>query len=479
MNSELLRASRPTLGKGALRQAIGWSGFFTLAFGAIVGSGWVVVLGDWLAAADPGGAVVGFVLGGCVMGLIALCYGELAAHSSSAGVEFIYTLETFGRFPGFLVGWYLTLYAMAVCAFEGVALGWLMRSLAPSVALPAAYYIAGHPVFWDSLVIGLVGAVLVCAIHYRGAASAIRFQNLVTFVFIGASAVAIVLGATLGSITNLEPLWPRLRDGHAFRGTFWIFATCAFFLNGWQAALYAIEEKRPDLSTRRAILATVCAVAAAATFYCCIILAASSAVPWRRLMVSDLPAVSAFRTLSAPLGTFILVAAIISLTKTWTAVAWIASRLLLAQARHGMLPRWLGHIDPSSGVPRRAIVLVTLITMIGIAAGRSAILPIVNMVSICNALSTILCLLVLLRRRATLDLPGAYVVPGGRPIIVLALVCAVIMVGAAVVAPLLDGNGKIPPEWALLAGWGIFGVVLWFTTTSIARRNSQASMNST
>lgn len=92
------RASTST----ALRRAIGRGGFFSLAFGAIVGSGWVVVLGDWLKAAGPGGASLGFLAGALVMVLVALCYGELAARSTAAGGEFLYTLETFGRFPAFL-----------------------------------------------------------------------------------------------------------------------------------------------------------------------------------------------------------------------------------------------------------------------------------------------------------------------------------------------------------------------------------------
>src|SRR5580692_4809116 len=112
----------PLHDRSALRTAIGRGGFFSLAFGAIVGSGWVVVLGDWLTSAGPGGATLGFLAGALVMVLIALCYGELAARSSVAGGEFLFTLETFGRFPAFLVGWFLTLYSVAVCAFEAIAL---------------------------------------------------------------------------------------------------------------------------------------------------------------------------------------------------------------------------------------------------------------------------------------------------------------------------------------------------------------------
>src|SRR6516164_116108 len=122
-----------------LRGAIGRNGYFTLAFGAIVGSAWIVVLGDWLRTAGPGGSAVGFIAGGVVMVSVALCYGELAARFSSAGGEFLYTLETFGRGPAFIVAWFLTLYSVAVCAFEAIVCGWLVRALIPTLDFGIAY----------------------------------------------------------------------------------------------------------------------------------------------------------------------------------------------------------------------------------------------------------------------------------------------------------------------------------------------------
>jgi APA family basic amino acid/polyamine antiporter len=451
-----------------LHHAIGRSGFFTLAFGAIVGSGWVVLLGDWLKAAGPGGATAGFLIGGLVMMLIGLCYGELAARFSRAGAEFLYALETLGSFAGFLVGWLLASYAIAVCAFEAIALCWLLRMLLPAIELPPVYSIAGSPVTGDALIVGLSASVLMCALHYRGAASAIRFQNIVTYGFIAVSVAAMTCGFTLGSSRNLQPLFPHAAGASWVGGAVWIFSTCAFFLTGWQAALHAIEERRVDVSTRDAVLYMVGAIIAAALFYCGIVLAVASAVPWTSLIGRELPAVAAFRALGGGgvLGTVLLVAAIVSLTKTWSAVAWIASRLLFAQARRGLLPEALARVDPASGAPRTAILFVTGLTMIGVLMGRTAILPIVNMASICLALSMILCLVVLLRlrwRRTNRVVPS-YVVPGGTPTILIALVGGITMIGVALLHPLLNGAGTIPLEWVLLLAWGTTGIVVWVST---------------
>jgi APA family basic amino acid/polyamine antiporter len=450
--------------KSALRTAIGRGGFFSLAFGAIVGSGWVVVLGDWLTSAGPGGATLGFLAGALVMVLIALCYGELAARSSVAGGEFLFTLETFGRFPAFLVGWFLTLYSVAVCAFEAIALAWMLRAVVPVIALPAAYHLGTSTVTWDALLIGVGGTIGIAALHGRGAASAIRFQNTVTYGFIGVSVFLILLGVCAGSPRNLEPLFAAPSNHGWLAGTCWVFATCAYFLNGWQAAIHAIEERRAALSSRHIIACVVAAIAASALFYCGIILAAASIMPWQRLAVLDLPAAAAFRAIGAGgiFGTVVLVAAVISLAKTWSAMTWMSSRLLLAQARHGLLPQWLAHVDPRSGVPRRAVFIASAFTVLGVALGRSAILPIVDMVSLCLALSIILSLIILLRRRQLAPVPPAYTVPGGTPVIVIALLGALAMVGIALVQPFLQTHGRIPPEWLMLICWAALGLLVWY-----------------
>src|SRR5262249_48419730 len=41
--------------------------YFTLAFGSIVGVGWMILLDDWLRRGGPAGAMLGFLLGGIAL----------------------------------------------------------------------------------------------------------------------------------------------------------------------------------------------------------------------------------------------------------------------------------------------------------------------------------------------------------------------------------------------------------------------------
>ncbi len=443
----------------SFRRTIGGLGYFALAFGAIVGSGWVVVLGDWLHAAGPGGTALGFVAGGATMALVALCYGDLSARFPKAGAELLYTRAAFGRRVGFLVAWYLTLYAVATCAFEAVAFGWLVRTLVPGVALPVVYRVASWPVTWDALALGAAAAIAIGVVHLRGAKSAIALQNAITFGFIAVVGVVIVIGWHAGRRSNLLPLFSGSSATSAALGVLQIFAMSAFFLNGWQVALHAIEERRSDTPVGSAVLWMIFGILVATIFYVAVVGAASKAAPWRGLLSEELPAAAAFRFIGGPaLAAIIIATAIFSLLKTWLALAWMASRLLVAQARDDLLPRLLARIEPRSGAPRNAIIFTTLCTLGGMCAGRRALLPIVNMAAICLALSILLCLLALVRLRAKdrQEAPRS-VAP---LVVVCALVAAAAMIGAAIVSPLIETRGAIPIEWLLLLIWAAVGLAL-------------------
>src|SRR5580692_1507335 len=135
------------------RRTIGRSGFFALAFGSIVGSGWVLLLGEWLRVAGPGGAALALAAGGIFMALVGMCYAELAGRMPRAGAEFRYALDVLGRWPAWAVGWFLALFFVAMSAFEGTALAWLIGTLWPRSHDRILYVIMGQPITLPDLAI--------------------------------------------------------------------------------------------------------------------------------------------------------------------------------------------------------------------------------------------------------------------------------------------------------------------------------------
>jgi amino acid transporter len=445
----------------SLARKIGPAGFFALSFGSIVGSGWVVILGDWLGAAGPGGAAVAFFAGGLVMIIIAAALSELASRFPRAGGEFIYILEGLGQKPAFLVGWLLTLSFVAFTAFEGIALAWFIQTLLPGFRGGIVYSLLGQDIRVSALVLGVGGAAMFTALNYLGSAFAVLFQRIVTFAFIACAAGLVGAGFVLGDPANMEPLFAG-SAGHAWTvGAFWVFATSMVFLNGFQSAIYAVEERAPEVSVAGVSAAMIAGVAGAVLFYCLLIFSASGAMPWRSLLGQDLPSAAAFGALTKDglLRTLVLVAAAISLLKTWNALHLGAARLILAQARLGYLPRRLAVVHPRYGTPSNAVLFVGFCTVCGIMLGRGAIVPIVNMSAVATTTTFFLCLFVLLKlRRHSADTPS-FRVPGGVPVILFALAGALTAAAVALFEPMWSAAG-IPLEWYLLVGWALIGLGL-------------------
>ncbi len=453
----------------SLANSVSSIGYFALAFGGMVGSGWVIVLGDWLRAAGPAGTTLGFLAGGLVIALVGVCYGQLAQRFPMAGGEFLYALNAFGPRAAFVVGWFLTLYNIAICTFEGIACTWLLRTLFPVLQTAAIYSFGGSSITWDELLIGIPIAVSIGLVHFGGARSAIIFQNFVTFGFIAISGIAMIAASLLGNPMNARPWFP---PDSRLGGPIWIFATSAFFLNGWQSAVHAIEERRADTTPAMAVRGMIAGVAAAAVFYIAITWAAAVSTPRIALTRAELPAAAAFWALGfhGLFGRVVLAAAIVALLKTWSATTWIASRLLLAQARSGSLPKFLAVIHPKSGAPHASILTVTCLSSVGLLFGKGVILIIVNMGAICCAFSIVCSLFALLRsdrqtRWGKADMTGLR-----RIVLYCALAGSISMVIVAIATPLYAGRQRIPPEWIALAAWGCVGAIFWTLRSRATQR---------
>ena len=58
-----------------------------IAFGAMIGWGWVVSTGDWIQTGGVIGAILGFVIGGIMIFFVGLTYAELTAALPQCGGE--------------------------------------------------------------------------------------------------------------------------------------------------------------------------------------------------------------------------------------------------------------------------------------------------------------------------------------------------------------------------------------------------------
>ena len=78
--------------------------YFSLAWGAMIGVGWLVVMDDWLLRGGALGAILGFAVGGSLLLPIGYVYGRLVTAIPDAASEIAYTAKVFPTVISFATG---------------------------------------------------------------------------------------------------------------------------------------------------------------------------------------------------------------------------------------------------------------------------------------------------------------------------------------------------------------------------------------
>src|SRR5580692_8052681 len=181
--------------------------YFALGWGAMVGVGWLVVMDDWLLRGGVLGAVLGFAIVGLLLLPIGYVYGRLVTAIPDAAAEVAYTAKVFPQPVSFATGWMMVLAYFIVCPWEAVAVGKIAGYIFPALDSGEIYQIAGRPVYWPHLVIGLGLTGLLTILNYRGIRLSATFQNWTAFGTLVLFVVFVSAGTAKGSPKNLPPLF--------------------------------------------------------------------------------------------------------------------------------------------------------------------------------------------------------------------------------------------------------------------------------
>src|SRR5258705_7229671 len=128
--------------------------YFALAFGTMVGVGWLVLMDDWLGRGGPLGAILGFALGGVLLLPVGYVYGQWVQRLPDAAGEAAYTAQVFPPVVSYFTGWMMLLAYFIVCPWEAVAVGKLAAYIFPSLDSFELYRVAGQPRFLPRLAPG-------------------------------------------------------------------------------------------------------------------------------------------------------------------------------------------------------------------------------------------------------------------------------------------------------------------------------------
>ena len=459
-----------------LKKDISGFGFFALAFGSMIGVGWITALGGWFEQAGPVGAIVAFAAGGTLMLIIGLCYAEVTPMLPVTGGEVAYAYKAYGTSKAFIIGWFLAFGYLSVSAFEAISVGLVLSFLLPQIDVFPLYEIAGSTVYATHLLLAFVFTGLITGINYFGVGIASRVQIVLTVLFLLCAVLFVVSGIASGEVGNLAPYFGDSALGSGgLAGMLAVFVTVPFWYVGFDTIPQAAEERRENSPLHRLGLYVVLAIICSTLFYIAIILGAGMAGPWRDIVGEELPTAAAFSAAfeSQWLVRLVLIAGLIGLLRSWNGFFLAGSRVLFSLGRGRIIHESFGQAHAKYGTPTTAVLFSGLVTFLSALLGRGAIIAFVDVGSFCIALAFLGVALSLIQLRKKFpDLERPYRMPGGNALAYVAAAGSLFILFVMLV-PGSPSRLVWPLEWLILGTLSITGIGFWFAARGYRQRVSE------
>jgi APA family basic amino acid/polyamine antiporter len=421
--------------------------YFALAFGSMIGVGWLVVMDDWLGRGGPFGVMLGFAIGGLLLLPVGYVYGQWVQRLPDAAGEAAYTAQVFPPLVSYFTGWTMLLAYFIVCPWEAVAVGKVAAYLFPSLNSLPLYSIAGHPVFLPRLLLGLALTIFIGFINYRGVRASATFQSFSTAAVLLLFLLIIAASLLHGSPANLHPAFSTT----PLVSIFLTLQIVPYFMTGFESVPKAAEEASPGFKSRGFSGAIFLAVVVGAGFYVLVTAAVAYVAPWQSLLGKPYASAVAFeQATGAPwLVRIVMASALFALFECFNGNFVASSRLLFAFGRRGTIYAGFGKVHPTFLTPAVAVIGITGATILGLLLGDAILVPITEVGSMAAATGWFMTCLSFLLIEKNLS---------KRLITTLGMLIALLLILMKVL-PALPGHFS-GAEWLALAVWLGIGALL-------------------
>ena len=421
--------------------------YFALAFGSMIGVGWLVVMDDWLARGGPLGAVLGFAIGGLFMLPIGYVYGQWVQRLPDAAGEAAYAAQVFSPRVSYFTGWTMLLAYFIVCPWEAVAVGKVAAYLFPALNSFPLYAIAGHAVYAPRLLLGLALTIFIGFLNYRGVRGSATVQNIATVTVLVLFLLLVCASLLHGSPANLHPAF----QGEPIIAILLTLQIVPYFLTGFESVPKAAEEASPGFATRGFSGAIFLAVIVGAGFYVLVTAAVSYVAPWQTLLGKPFATAIAFEQgTGVPwLVRIVMASALLALFECFNGNFVASSRLLFAFGRRGTIHSGFAKVHPTLRTPSVAIIAITAATVVGLLMGDAILVPITEVGSMAAATGWfVTCLSFWLVEKS----------PSKRFFTAVGMLVALLLVLMKML-PIVPGHFS-RYEWLALAAWLAIGAIL-------------------
>lgn len=436
-----------------------------VAFGAMIGWGWVVSSGGWIQSGGVLGTVIGFIIGGLLIFFVGLTYAELTPAMPKTGGEHLFSYKAFGPTGSFVCTWALILSYVGVVCFEACSLPTILQYVFPGLLQGYMYTIAGFDVYATWVAIGVGFAVLLVVLNILGIKKAAIFQKILTAVIALVGILLFVVSLFAGSGNNISSqMFVGDNFGSIFGNIIKVAIVTPFFFFGFDVIPQASEEI--NIKPKKIGLVMLLSIVLAVVFYCMVVLGVgfifnkqeiSESMNNTGLVTADAMA-KAFN--SSAMAKVMIIGGLCGIITSWNSFLIGGSRAIYSMSESFMIPRSFSKVSKKSKSPYMALILVGVLSIVAPFFGRTMLVWIVDAATFACCLAycmVAISFLVIRKKYPDMERPFKIKHPYVIGII------AIILSAAVVLLYLIPGTGctLLWQEWIIVGGWILLGAVFY------------------
>lgn len=329
-----------------------------LSLGGVIGTGLFLNVGYTINQAGPGGAIIGYIIGGFILYMVMTCLGELAVHMPVTGSFQTYATKYIHPSAGFSLGWMYFVGSAATAGVEFTAAGIMMKHWFPDVPV------------WIWCAVFMVLLFSINALSTKGFAEAefwfsgIKVVAVILFIVIGIGVITGVISQVNRPTPHLDNLAPNLLFPAGISIVFVTMMNVIFSYQGSElVGIAAGETESPQKNIPKAISTILLRII---LFYIASILILSAIFPTSELGLMESPFVTLLEKVGIPFApdimNFVILTAILSVGNS---CLYASTRLLWAMSKDGMAPKVFGEVNKNN-IPFKALLFTMIFSLLSL-----------------------------------------------------------------------------------------------------------------
>lgn len=434
-----------------------------IAFGAMIGWGWVVSTGDWINRGGVLGAIIGFAIGGFMIFFVGLTYAELTSAMPQCGGEHVFSYKAMGPIGSFICTWAIILGYVSVVCFEACAFPTIIQYIYPGFLKGYLYTVAGFDIYASWLAVAVILSIFITYINIRGAKTAAILQTILTAIIGGVGILLIVSSAVTGDASNLQgQLFMGESTGSIIKAIISVAVVTPFFFIGFDVIPQAAEEINVPLKKIGKIL--ILSIVLAVVFYALIIFGVGYLMSPEDILASQ--AGSGMVTADAMAKAFnssimskvLIVGGMCGIVTSWNSFLIGGSRAMYSMAESYMIPRFFVKLHKKYKTPVNALYLIGALSVLAPFCGRKMLVWIVDAGNFgcCLAYCMVAISFIILRKKEP-DMARPYKVKHYKIVGTIAVLMSGLMVAMYIIPN--SGCTLVWQEVCMAGGWCLLGLI--------------------